>query len=215
MIKFVPTYLNFQYLNGDSTSFDEDAKFVFALMPFGRIDNEKKKFGDVFLAIQRVVEKACFHGGVLSCSRADLEDDLIIMDSVCQKIKRAGLTIFDISVPNPNVYYELGLASALDKKILLIYNPTLHYESCPEERIPFDINQFRYVEYHSISELKSKLKQKVEALIKLEDFTRVDLQKVYQKVQKITESIPKLVENERLPWSGQATCFCSLRLMSL
>jgi len=29
------------------------------------------------------------------------------------------------------------------------------------------------------------------------------------------ESIPKLVENERLPWSGQATCFCSLRLMSL
>jgi len=30
-----------------------------------------------------------------------------------------------------------------------------------------------------------------------------------------SESIPKLVENERLPWSGQATCFCSLRLMSL
>ncbi len=189
MIKFVPNYLNFQYLGGDSSSFEEDTKFVFVLMPFGRNDVEKKAFGNIFSAIQRVIENACFHGGVLSCSRADLEDGLIVMDNICQKIKKAGLAIFDISVPNLNVYYELGLACALDKKILLTYNSTLYYKAHPEQKIPFDINQFRYVEYQSIEDLEPQLKRKVETLIKLEDYTKVDLQKVYQKVQKIARHL--------------------------
>lgn len=189
MIKSVPNYSNFQYLSGDSSSFEEDTKFVFVLMPFGQNEGEKTIFGNIFSAIQRVIENACFHGGMLSCSRADLEDGLIVMDSICQKIKKAGLTIFDISVPNLNVYYELGLACALDKKILLIYNSTLYYKAHPEEKIPFDINQFRCVEYQSIEDLEPKLKRKVETFIKLEDYTKVDLQKVYQKVQKIARHL--------------------------
>ncbi|MCA9744040.1 MAG: hypothetical protein H6695_15555 [Deferribacteres bacterium] len=186
MIKFNPTYRNFHYLNGDVASFNEDIKFVFVLMPFGRSETEKKLFRNVFFAIKRIAEQACFHGGVLSCSRADLEDGLIVMDDVCKNIKKAGLAIFDISIPNANVYYELGLACALDKKILLTFNSTLHYEAHPEEKIPFDINQFRYVEYQSIQDLESKLKRKVESLIRLEDYKKVDLHKIYQKVQRIT-----------------------------
>ena len=189
MIKFVPNYMNFQYLGGDSVSFEEDTKFIFVLMPFGRTDTEKETFDNIFITIKRVIEKACFHGGTLSCSRADLEDGLIIMENVCQKIKKAGLTIFDISVPNLNVYYELGLACALDKKILLTYNSNLYYREHTEEEISFDIKQFRYIEYQSIHDLESKLKKKVETLVKLEDYTKVDLQKIYQKVQKITRHL--------------------------
>ncbi|MCL4703601.1 hypothetical protein KJ068_00495 [bacterium] len=189
MVKFIPNYLNFQYLSGDSSSFEEDTKLVFVLMPFGRTDVEKRTFENIFFTIKRIIETACFHGGMLTCSRADLEDSLIVMDNICQKIKKAGLTIFDISVPNPNVYYELGLACALDKKILLTYNSTIYYRTHPEEKIPFDINQFRYVEYQSMEDLEPKLKRKVEALIKLEDYTKIDLQKVYQKVQKIARHL--------------------------
>lgn len=189
MIKLNPIYLNFQYLNGDTASFEEDTKFIFVLMPFGRTNKETLMLGNVFLVIKRVIEQACFHGGVLSCSRADLEDGLIIMEDVCQKIKKAGLTIFDISVPNPNVYYELGLACALDKKILLTFNSTLHYKAHPKEKIPFDINQFRYVEYSSASDLEQKLKRKIESLVRLENYIKIDLQKVYQKVQKITRHL--------------------------
>jgi hypothetical protein len=155
-------------------------------MPFGRSATEKDIFGDVFLAIKKISEQACFHGGVLSCSRADLEHRLIIMDDVCQKMKKAGLTIFDISIPNPNVYYELGIACALDKKILLTFNSTLYYKEHTEEKIPFDINQFRYVEYQSIQDLEPKLKKKIESIVRLEDYTKIDLQKVYQKIQKVT-----------------------------
>jgi len=189
MIKLNPTYLNFPYLNGDTTSFEEDTKFVFVLMPFGRSSTEKDIFGKVFIAIKKISEQACFHGGVLTCSRADLEDGLIIMDDVCQKMKKAGLTIFDISVPNPNVYYELGIACALDKKILLTFNFTLYYKEHPEEKIPFDINQFRYVEYQSIQDLEPKLKKKIETIVRLEDYTKIDLQKIYRKIQKVTRHL--------------------------
>ncbi len=189
MIKLNPTYFNFPYLNGDIASFEEDTKFVFVLMPFGRSPTEKDIFTKVFLTIKRISEQACFHGGVLTCSRADLEDGLIIMDDVCQKIKKAVLTIFDISIPNPNVYYELGIACALDKKILLTFNFTLYYEEHPEEKIPFDINQFRYVEYQSIENLEPKLKKKIESIVRLENYTKIDMQKIYRKMQKVTRHL--------------------------
>ena len=39
--------------------------------------------------------------------------------NVWQSITRAGLIIAEVSVPNPNVYYEIGLADALGKPVFL------------------------------------------------------------------------------------------------
>lgn len=186
MMKMHPKYLNFSFLNGNLESFDEDNNSVFVLMPFGKSNEDKKLFNQIFTTIKDVVEKSCFHGGLLSCSRADLEDNLIIMEDVSSKIKKAGLTIFDISYPNLNVYFELGLACALDKKILLIFNKKIYYESNENEQLPFDINQFRYLEYSNIRDLEPKLKLKLESLIKLSDYSRIDFTRMYEKIKKLT-----------------------------
>ncbi|MDA8056021.1 MAG: hypothetical protein M0Z77_10320 [Thermoplasmatales archaeon] len=55
------------------------------------------------------------------------------------KINEADIVIADLTDRNPNVFYELAIAHALSK-------PVIHM-SKKGERIPFDVNQYRYVSY--------------------------------------------------------------------
>jgi|TARA_Y100000310_G_scaffold343990_1_gene454405 hypothetical protein len=187
MYKVHPKYTNFKFLNGDLESFEIDKNSVFLLMPFGNDENQKRYFSELFSSIKDLVENSCFHGGRLKCSRADVENGLIIMDDISSKIKKANLTIFDITISNLNVYFELGLACALDKNIILTFNPT-HNERDSKEDLPFDINQFRYIEYRNNGELKQKLKPQIESIIKTDslDSGSLDLNKVFKKLQKLT-----------------------------
>lgn len=188
MLKSHPLYTNFAFLNGDFSSFEENNDEVFVLMPFGNGEEQKRICDDIYYQIRETIEENCFGGGILNCSRADLENGFIIMSDICTKIKKAGLTIFDISYPNNNVYFELGLACALDKKILLTYNEDYYY-SYSDEKLPFDISQFRYLPYSSLDQLRINLKKKVEELIAVDDFREIDVDKVYKKVQKIARHL--------------------------
>ncbi len=63
----------------------------------------------------------------------------IIIDDIINQIKKSSIIIADITVRNANVYYELGYAHALGKKVILIaQNGT---------EIPFDIAYIRYLTY--------------------------------------------------------------------
>ena len=121
------------------------------------------------------------------------------MDDISTKIKKANLTIFDITISNLNVYFELGLACALDKNIILTFNP-VHNERDSNEDLPFDINQFRYIEYRNIDELKEKLKPQIESIIKTEpsDSGSLDLNKIFKKLQKITRHFKLDSEAEQI-----------------
>ena len=54
--------------------------------------------------------------------------------NVWKSIARAGVIVAEVSVPNPNVYYEIGLADALGKDILLFKqeDATLPADFCGE-----------------------------------------------------------------------------------
>ncbi len=184
-VKFIPHYRNFTLLSGPPESFEVEPYFVFALMPFGRNEEERRNFSEIYFRIKEVLKKNTFHGGILKCSRADKELGFNIMEDILNNIKKAGLTIFDISVPNLNVYYELGIACALDKKILLLFNENYYYINKNEE-LPFDIKQFRYIEYKSLSDLEARLKNTVESIINLRDYSNIDHEKIYEKLKKLT-----------------------------
>jgi tetratricopeptide (TPR) repeat protein len=74
--------------------------------------------------------------------RADMFQQLLVADIV----------IADISIPNANVFYELGIRHALQpKRTFLIRaksrkNPS---ERSPEDEVPFDLRTDRYLEYES------------------------------------------------------------------
>mgnify|MGYP003324729880 FL=1 len=71
-------------------------------------------------------------------------------------ILKSDFIIANITGRNPNVLYELGIAQALDKNVLLI-------SKNPNE-LPIDIKSRKFVIYNDSIELKDKLK---DALLQL------------------------------------------------
>ena len=103
---------------------------AFVIMPF------TEEMEDVYLhIIKPSLEEAGF-----SVSRADeILNQRSILEDVVTGIAGSDLLVADLTGGNPNVYYELGVAHALEK-------PTIHLAQSIEE-VPFDINHYRIIEY--------------------------------------------------------------------
>lgn len=125
-----------------------EEELVFAIMPFG------EEFDLVYECIEESVTQA-----QLKCVRADKEVfSGIIMDKIRENIIRAGIIIAELTEQNPNVFYELGLAHAWDKKVIMITQNI--------RNIPFDLKHWRMVIYDrsNINGLKEKLRTELAAL---------------------------------------------------
>jgi len=66
-----------------------------------------------------------------------------IMDQVWAGIRRAKVLLAELTSRNPNVFYELGLAHALQKPVVLV--------SANEEDVPFDLRHIRVI-YYDVSD---------------------------------------------------------------
>lgn len=62
-----------------------------------------------------------------------------IMDQVWEGIKAAKVLVAEMTTRNPNVFYELGLAHALKKPVVLV--------SSREDDVPFDLQHIRVIYY--------------------------------------------------------------------
>jgi hypothetical protein len=60
-------------------------------------------------------------------------------DNVWRSITQAGVVVADVSVPNPNVYYEIGLAAALGKPVFVFKQRGV--------QLPADFGGVHYSEY--------------------------------------------------------------------
>lgn len=103
----------------------------FVMQPFAA------PLGDYYEKIYKVaIEKAG-----LRAIRADAEIFATgkIMDQVWQGINSAKVLVAELTTRNPNVFYELGLAHALRKPVVLV--------SAKEEDVPFDLQHIRVIYY--------------------------------------------------------------------
>ena len=102
----------------------------FVLMPFAA------KFENVFEIVRHAVQ-ACG----LTCTRADsLTTTGQITDDIWNSIRGARVLVADLTGGNPNVFYEIGVAHALNKPVILL---TQH-----GDRVPFDLRGVRYFSYN-------------------------------------------------------------------
>src|SRR5205085_12232648 len=62
-----------------------------------------------------------------------------IMDQVWRGIGQATVLVAELTSKNPNVFYELGLAHALRKPVVLV--------SSNEDDVPFDLRHIRVILY--------------------------------------------------------------------
>ena len=103
---------------------------VFVLMPFR--DELAPVYND---HIQPVCKRLS-----LECKRADdIFGSSQIIDDVWELIVNSETIIADCTDRNPNVFYELGIAHTLGKRVVLITQSS--------DDIPFDIRHIRYINY--------------------------------------------------------------------
>ncbi|MDQ6775219.1 MAG: nucleoside 2-deoxyribosyltransferase [Actinomycetota bacterium] len=62
-----------------------------------------------------------------------------IMDQIWRGIRSAKVLVAELTTKNPNVFYELGLAHALEKPVVLV--------SSNEDDVPFDLRHIRVILY--------------------------------------------------------------------
>lgn len=120
---------------------------VFVLTSF--ISDERKIYDEI--------KKTCELSG-LNCSRSDeefIETD--ILSHILRKIAKARIIIANIDGRNSNVFYELGIAHALDKPTIMI--------SREKENVPFDLQSKNIIFYKTESDLKIKLAQELNKTI--------------------------------------------------
>ena len=115
--------------------------FAFVLMPF------KPEFRDVY---ESGIKPACEAVGVY-CDRIDDQKfDETILERIYNQIQAAHLIVADMTGCNPNVFYEVGYAHALHKRVILLTKDI--------NDIPFDLRHHRHIEYKGMSYmLKEKL----------------------------------------------------------
>jgi hypothetical protein len=88
---------------------------------------------------ERVIRPAIEEAG-LECVRGDeIYTEQAIVQDIWKSIRQSRVVVAELSGRNPNVMYEIGLAHAIGKPIVLITRN--------QEDVPFDLRALRYIYY--------------------------------------------------------------------
>ena len=103
----------------------------FIIMPFGKQDLEELYREFIAPTLQECK---------VDCTRGDdIFGSNVVMEDVREGIQSADLIVADLTGQNPNVFYEVGIAHTLDKRVLLL--------SSSIEDVPFDLRHRRILLY--------------------------------------------------------------------
>lgn len=103
---------------------------AFVLMPFAA------EFDDIY---GYLIRGALSDAGFIVVRADDICNQRNILADVVQAIVDSDLIVTDLSTTNPNVYYELGLAHAFGKPVILLAQNI--------EEVPFDLQSYRILTY--------------------------------------------------------------------
>jgi hypothetical protein len=118
------------YMNRITVDIKEIANSCFVIMPFHALYEAE---------YEQVIKPAIEESG-LSCIRGDeiFQRQAVIQD-IWRAVRTSRVVVAELSGRNPNVMYEIGLAHALSKPIIMITRN--------EDDVPFDLRSLRYIFY--------------------------------------------------------------------
>jgi len=136
-------------------NFEVEEDICFVIMPFKKEKNLNYVYNN---HIKKIIEN--FH---LKCIRADdIFKNEMIMEDIWEQICTAKFIIGDLTDKNPNVFYELGMAHTLGKRVILITQS--------EDDVPFDLRHLRYIKYEftppGIQNFEDLLKKAIDSILK-------------------------------------------------
>lgn len=119
--------------------------FAFVIMPFS------DEFSDVY---NISIKDACGNNEIY-CER--LDEQIFsenILDRIYNQISKADIIVAEMTGRNPNVFYEVGYAHALGKRVILITRE--------ESDIPFDLKHHHHIVYGGrLDYLRTELQKRV------------------------------------------------------
>ncbi len=122
------------------------SKKSFVLMPFSESLNDVYEF---------LIKGALSEAGYQVKRADDIRSQSNILEDIVKGIIDSDLIVADLTDSNANVYYELGIAHALQKKVVLITQDI--------DEIPFDLKSYRVIGYSThfsrMNEAKIELTQ--------------------------------------------------------
>lgn len=122
-------------------------KTAFILMPLA------DEFSDVY---KYLISDCLQNAGYVVKRADDIKSQRNIIGDIVEGIVKSDLIVADLTGANPNVYYELGIAHAFNKKVILLTQEI--------DELPFDLRSYRVVGY---STHFAKMNQAKEELIEL------------------------------------------------
>lgn len=113
--------------------------------------------------------KPALEAAAMECVRGDMIPRVgKLSENIVKQIQTAGLVIGDISAPNANVFYELGIADTIGRDVFLLY------EKSAEQNLPADIQGAHYYAYDK-NNLVQSAKDLTESLKQWKAENRVDI----------------------------------------
>jgi len=129
-------------------SFPVQPDTVFVGMPFS--------LNDIY---EHAIKPTLESFSLISWRADEARKTLDIGCKICAALQLCRFAIMDISVPNPNVGIEVGLAYGYGKKVLLLRN-----RNSPDP--PTDLAGMEYAEYSDINSLRRALKDYIAELLR-------------------------------------------------
>lgn len=165
-------------------------KTCFVIMPIA--DHPDYDAGHFHRVYEYLIKPACEKAGYEAIRADDTKASNMIMFDILKKIMECDMAICDLSSKNANVFYELGLRQAFNKKTILITDG--------RENAPFDIAAFRYVRYNPSLRVDSVLidtNSISEMLIETEEAPKDDVNSIVKLLQIQPAHVDKLQLNQQ------------------
>src|SRR3990167_4710279 len=105
-------------------------KTAFVLMPF------KEDLKEVY---DFLISDSLSQAGYKPTRADDIKSQSNILEDIIQSIAHSDLIVADLTGANANVYYELGIAHALQRKVILMTQEI--------SELPFDLRSYRVISY--------------------------------------------------------------------
>jgi CheY-like chemotaxis protein len=134
-------------LTGGRHSYETESRHAFVVMAFVDELTDCYEIG---------IKEGLQQLGIKAVRSDEQYHDRLLIERIYEDIHNAAFVVAELSLPKPNCYYELGFADALNKTVIRLARVGTE--------IPFDVNQYQFIFYSGIHDLRRRLSNAVRHL---------------------------------------------------